>query len=187
MPRTPTRRAVLASLAALAATQLRPTRALAFDLDPDWTTSNPPYRIAGNLFYVGSRDLASFLVATHAGLVLINSNLATSPAQIRKSVEQLGYHWSDVKILLISHAHYDHCAGSAQILKETGAKYMVMDADVASVQSGGKTDFHYSDHPEMRFPSAKVDRVLHDGDTVQLGRTILTAHKTAGHTPGCTT
>jgi len=190
MPRT-TRRTVLASLAALAATRLaaHPARALgsASALDPDWTTPHPPYRIAGNLFYVGSRDLASFLVATHEGLILINGNLATSPVPIRAGVEQLGFRWSDVKILLISHAHYDHCAGSAQILKETGATYMVMDADVASVQSGGKTDFHFSAHPEMLFPAAKVNRTLHDGDAVRLGKTTLTAHKTAGHTPGCTT
>jgi len=185
MPSNPTRRTVLSSLAALAVTQITPARA--FKLDPDWTTQLPPFRIAGNLFYVGSRDLASFLVATHEGHILINSNLATSPAQIRKSVEQLGFEWRQVKILLISHAHYDHCAGSAQILKETGAQYQVMDADVASIQSGGKTDFHYSNHPEMLFPAAKVTRILHDGDTVQLGKTTLTAHKTAGHTPGCTT
>jgi metallo-beta-lactamase class B len=162
-------------------------RTLAFTLNPDWTTPLPPFRIAGNLFYVGSRDLASFLVSTGDGLILINSNLATSPAQIRKSVEQLGFRWNNIKILLISHAHYDHCAGSAQVLEQTGAKYMVMDADAASIQSGGKTDFYYANHPEMRFPPAKVDRILHDGDPVSLGMTTLTAHKTAGHTPGCTT
>ena len=187
MPRQTTRRTVLGSLAALAATQFASTRARAFSLNPDWTTQIPSYRIAGNLFYVGSRDLASFLVATDAGYILINSNLATSPAQIRRSIERLGFHWNDVKILLISHAHYDHCAGSAQILKETGAKYTVMDADIASIQSGGKTDFYYGNHPEMLFPPTKVGRILHDGDQVQLGKTTLTAHKTAGHTPGCTT
>jgi len=184
-----TRRSVLASCAAFAAANLAPARAVlaTAKLDPDWTTSLPPFRIAGDLFYVGSRDLASYLVATREGHILVNGNLATSPPQIRASVEKLGFHWSDLRILLISHAHYDHCAGSAQILKETGAKYMVMDADAASIQSGGKTDFHFGNHPEMLFPPAKVDRILGDGEQVQLGATTLTAHKTAGHTPGCTT
>jgi metallo-beta-lactamase class B len=84
---------------------------------PEWTTPIAPFRIADNLYYVGSRDLASYLVVTPAGEVLINSNLESSPPQIRRSVEQLGFHWSDVKILLISHAHSDHDAGSAAILR----------------------------------------------------------------------
>ena len=78
-----------------------------------WTTPFPAFRIAGNLYYVGSQDLASYLIVTPAGDILINSNLASSPPLIKKSVESLGFHWSDIRILLISHAHYDHCAGSA--------------------------------------------------------------------------
>ena len=101
----------------------------------------PPFRIAGNLYYVGSDDLASYLIATPEGLILINSNLTSSPPLIRKSVEALGFHFNDIKILLISHAHYDHCAGSAEIIKLTGAKYEVMDGDVPVVESGGKSDF----------------------------------------------
>lgn len=156
-------------------------------VDPDWTKPFPPFRIAGNLFYVGSSDLASYLVSTPKGLILINSNLASSPPQIRRSVERLGFHFNDIKILLISHGHYDHCAGSAQILKQTGAKYYVMDGDVAVVQSGGRNDFHYGHDRSMGFAAAHVDRVLHDGDTVQLGGVVLIAHKTAGHTRGTTT
>ena len=151
---------------------------------PEWTTAIAPFKIADNLYYVGSEDLAAYLVVTPAGDILINSNLESSPPQIRKSVEQLGFHWSDVKILLISHAHWDHDAGSAQILRETHAKYMVMDSDVPVVESGGKKDFAYASTP---YPAAHVDRVLHDGDEVRLGGVVLTAHKTAGHTPGCTT
>jgi metallo-beta-lactamase class B len=189
MPRNSpiSRRSFLASCAALTATQLAPSRGLAPNIDPDWTTQLPPFRIAGNLFYVGSRDLASYLVTTDMGHILINSNLVTSPPQIRASVEQLGFEWRQVKILLISHAHYDHCAGSAQILKETGAQYLVMDADVEDIQTGGKTNFFYANRPEFRYQPAKVTRKLHDGDQVQLGKTTLTAHKTAGHTKGCTT
>jgi metallo-beta-lactamase class B len=154
---------------------------------PEWTTPFPPFRIAGNLYYVGSADLASYLIATPQGLILINSNLTSSPPLIRKSVEALGFNFKDIEILLISHAHYDHCAGSAGIVKLTGAKYYVMAGDVSVVESGGKTDFHYGNDPSMRFPPAHVDRVLHDGDTVRLGSTVLTAHLTAGHTRGTTT
>jgi metallo-beta-lactamase class B len=157
------------------------------DSNPDWTTPMPPFRIAGNLHYVGSRDLASYLVTTPSGHILINSNLVTSPPQIRASVEKLGFRWKEVKILLISHAHYDHCAGSAQILRETGAKYMVMDGDLPVVQSGGKADFQYGSRAEFLYPPAKVDRVLHDRDRVSLGDVNITARKTAGHTKGCTT
>jgi metallo-beta-lactamase class B len=100
-------------------------------------------------------------------------------------VEKLGFKFSDVKILLISHAHWDHDAGSAALLKMTGAKHMVMDGDVSVVESGGKTDFQYAS--ENTYPPAKVDRVLHDGDEVRLGGAVLTAHLTPGHTKGCTT
>jgi metallo-beta-lactamase class B len=136
---------------------------------------------------VGSADLASYLIATPKGLILIDSNLASSPPLIRKSVEALGFRFSDIKILLISHAHVDHCAGSAEIIRETGAKYEVMDGDVSVVESGGKSDFAYGAEKDMQFAPAHVDRVLHDGDTVQLGGTVLTAHLTAGHTRGTTT
>lgn len=152
---------------------------------PDWTTPVAPFRIAGNLYYVGSRDLAAYLVVTPAGDILINSNLESSPPLIRRSVEQLGFHFSDIKILLISHAHSDHAGGSAAILKQTGAKYMVMDADVPLIEDGGHSDFAYGGHQLM--PPTHVDRVLHDGDEVRLGGSVLVAHKTAGHTRGCTT
>jgi metallo-beta-lactamase class B len=106
---------------------------------------------------------------------------------LRASVEKLGFRFADVKILLISHAHFDHDAGSAAIKQQTGAKYMVMEGDVAVVESGGKTDFQYGGDPSMRYPPAKVDRVLHDKDEVKLGDAVLVAHLTAGHTKGCTT
>ncbi len=153
----------------------------------EWGVPFPPFHIAGNLYYVGDQDLASYLVVTSQGMILINSNLQTSVPLIRKSVEQLGFRFGDIKILLISHAHYDHCAGSASILKQTGAKYFVMDGDVGVVESGGKTDFHYGSDASTHYPSAKVDRVLHDGDKVQLGEAVLVAHLTAGHTKGTTT
>ena len=154
---------------------------------PDWTTPFPPHRIAGNVYYVGSKDLASYLITTPKGHILINSSLQSSVPLIRKSVEQLGFKFSDIKILLISHAHYDHCAGSALVKQLTHAQYMVMDADVPVVESGGKLDFQYGQRREMLYPATKVDRVLHDGDEVRLGDVVLVAHLTAGHTKGCTT
>jgi metallo-beta-lactamase class B len=153
-------------------------------VSPAWTIPIAPFKIADNLYYVGSRDLASYLIVTPDGDILINSSLASSPPLIEKSITDLGFRLSDVKILLISHAHFDHDAGSAQILHDTGAKYMVMDADVSAVESGGAKDFAY---PDDRYPAAHVNRVLHDGDQVRLGNAVLTAHKTAGHTRGCTT
>jgi metallo-beta-lactamase class B len=154
---------------------------------PEWTRPFPPFRIAGNLYYVGSEDLASYLVVTPQGDILINSNLESSPPLIQKSVEALGFHMSDIKILLISHGHYDHCAGSAAIKRMTGAKYYVMAQDVSVVESGGQTDFQYGSDKSMQFPPTHVDHVLHDADKVNLGGTVLTAHLTAGHTKGTTT
>jgi metallo-beta-lactamase class B len=154
---------------------------------PEWTKPAPPFRIAGNLYYVGSEDLAAYIIVTPQGNILINSNLESSAPLIKQSVEALGFKFSDTKILLISHGHFDHCAGSAAILKLPGAKYYVMDADVSVVQSGGKTDFAYGADPEFQFPAAHVDRILHDGSKVSLGGAVLTAHLTPGHTKGTTT
>lgn len=155
------------------------------EVSSDWTAAQKPFQIAGNLYYVGSRDLAAYLIATPAGNILINSNLKSSPPQIRASVEALGFRWADTHILLNSQAHFDHAAGSAEILRETGAKMMVMEGDAQVVETGDAHDFAGSSLPP--YPPARVDRVLHDGDTVRLGGAVLTAHKTAGHSRGCTT
>jgi metallo-beta-lactamase class B len=153
----------------------------------DWTNPFPPYRIIGNIYYVGSRGLASYLITTPQGNILINSNLEKSVPMIRESVEKLGFHFSDTKILLISHAHWDHCAGSAAVKELTGAKYMVMDADVPEIEAGGKGNFQYGENLGSRYQPTKVDRVLHDGDEVRLGGAVLVAHLTPGHTKGTTT
>jgi metallo-beta-lactamase class B len=150
----------------------------------DWITPVSPFKISENLYYVGSRDLAAYLIVTPQGNILINANLESSPPQIHRSIEALGFRWTDTRILLNSQAHYDHVAGASEVLQETGAKQMVMDGDVDVVESGGATDF---DSTLPHFPGSRVDRILHDGETVALGGTILTAHKTAGHTRGCTT
>jgi metallo-beta-lactamase class B len=152
-----------------------------------WTEPFPPHRVVGNVYFVGSLSLASYLITTPQGHILINSNLESSVPMIRAGVEKLGFKFSDVKILLISHAHWDHCAGSAHVKELTGAKYMVMEQDVPEIEAGGKGNFHYGNDPGTFYKPTKVDRVLHDGDDVKLGGTVLTAHLTPGHTKGCTT
>jgi len=154
---------------------------------PDWTNPFPPFRIIGNIYYVGSQGLASYLIVTPEGNILINSNLEKSVPAIKESVEKLGFRFNDTKILLISHAHWDHCAGSAAVKELTGAKYMVMDRDAPEIEAGGKGNFQYGDVPGSRYQPAKIDRVLHDGDEVRLGGAVLTAHLTPGHTKGTTT
>jgi metallo-beta-lactamase class B len=154
---------------------------------PDWTAPFPPFKIAGNLYYVGSKGLANYLITTPAGHILINSDLEANVPLIKASIEKLGFKFTDVKILLISHAHWDHDAASDTVKKLTGAKYMVMDADVPVVESGGAADFHYGSDPTERYTPTRVDRILHDGGEVALGGTVLVAHLTPGHTKGCTT
>jgi metallo-beta-lactamase class B len=126
--------------------------------NPDWHAAIPGFKVAGNLYYVGTADLAVYLIQTPQGNILINSDFAEDVPTIRKSIEGLGFNYSDTKILLISHAHGDHDGGVGIVQKDTGARVMVMEGDVAEVQSTAQGR-----------PGAKVDRVLHDGDTVELG------------------
>jgi len=142
----------------------------------DWHREFPGFRIAGNLYYVGTADLAVYLIQTPQGNILINADFPEDVPLIRKSIESLGFKYQDTKILLISHAHGDHDAATGLIKKQTGAKLMVMDADVPEEESTARGR-----------PGAKVDRSLHDGDTVELGGSTLVAHLTGGHTRGCTT
>jgi metallo-beta-lactamase class B len=144
--------------------------------NPDWHRAIPGFKIAGNLYYVGTADLAAYLIATPQGNILINGNFKEDVPAIRTSIEGLGFKYADTKILLISHAHGDHDEGIGLIKSDTGARLMVMEADVAAVESTAPGR-----------PGAKVDRILHDRDTVELGGSKLTARLTPGHTPGCTT
>lgn len=135
-----------------------------------------PFHIVGNIYYVGTKTLSSFLIVTPAGNILLDSTYERNVPVIQKSVTQLGYKFSDIKILLGNHAHGDHMEGDAAVKDLTGATVEVMAEDVPmlqKIQPGGKP------HP--------IDKVLHDGDTVSLGGTTLVAHLTGGHTPGCTT
>jgi len=144
----------------------------------------PPHRIAGNLYYVGSRDISSYLVTTPKGHIVINSGFEETVPLIRASVEGLGFRMSDVRVLLASHAHSDHVAGHARLQEMTQAKVWVMQGDDGVVRSGGKGQYLYSD---SRWPACPVHRVLQDKDRVELGGAVLTGRRTAGHTRGCTT
>jgi metallo-beta-lactamase class B len=142
----------------------------------DQTTAFPPHKIVGNIYYVGTRTLSSFLIVTPQGNILIDSTYERNVPVIRKSVEQLGFKFSDIKILLGSHAHGDHQEGDAMIKQLTGAQVMAMAEDIPAlreIKPGGK------DHP--------IDKTLHDGESVSLGGATLVAHLTPGHTRGCTT
>ena len=156
--------------------------------DAAYLKSFPAHHVIANVYFVGTLGQANYLITTPQGTILINSGLEANVPMIKDSIAKLGFKYSDTKVLLISHAHFDHDAGAAQVVKDTGAKYEVMDTDVGVVESGGKTDFNYGDKGgENLYPAVKVGQVLHDGDTVSLGGTVLTAHKTPGHTKGCTT
>ena len=145
----------------------------------------PPYRIAGSLYYVGTNDITSYLVTTPAGHIVINAGYEETPALIVDSIEKLGFHARDVKILLNGQAHYDHVAGLAALQKLTGAQIYSSATEVAVLESGGKADFRFGN--EYTYPRVKVDRVVNDGDKVTLGGVTLIAHVTGGHSVGCTT
>jgi len=136
----------------------------------------PPHKVIGNVYFVGTADLGSYLITTREGHILVNSDYETTVPQIRASVAKLGFQFTDIKIVLGSHAHGDHMEGDAMVKELTGARVMAMEQDIPALKRitpGGKP------HP--------IDRVLHDGEEVKLGGSTLTAHLTPGHTKGCTT
>jgi acetyl esterase/lipase len=150
----------------------------------DWYEPFPAHKIMGNVYYVGSKDLATYLITTPEGHILINSGFERTVPLIQKSVESLGFKMTDVKILLASHAHSDHVAGHAALQKLTDAKVYVMRGDDDVIASGGKGQYLYT---KDRWDACKVDRVLQDRDEVKLGGVTLVARLTPGHTRGCTT
>lgn len=153
--------------------------------DSTWSQAYQPFRIAGNLYYVGTYDLACYLIATPKGHVLINSGLTESVPLIRKSVETLGFKFTDIRILLTTQAHYDHVAGLAEIKKLTGAKMMVQEGDAQVLADGGASDFALKGK-EIMFEPIKAERLLHNGDTIQIGDTKLLVLHHPGHTKGAT-
>jgi metallo-beta-lactamase class B len=173
---------VMGLAAALIASALVPPLATAQE---DGNQPAPPFRIADNLYFVGSSDMGSYLITTPAGHILIDAGYVSTVPIIEANMAALGFKVQDIKILLNTQAHADHAGGFADMKKRTGATLMVSGADADAIERGGARDFSLGDR--YLFPAVTVDRRLKDGDTVALGGTTLTAHLTPGHTMGCTT
>jgi len=152
----------------------------------DWTRPFPPFRILGNIYWVGSYDLSTYLITTPQGNILINTGVGDTAQQIKANVEKLGFKITDTKILTATHGHFDHVAGMAALKQMTGAKLMTSENDKELLETGGKADFRFGDTTSARFDPVKVDQTFKDGDTISLGGTVLTAHLHAGHTKGAT-
>lgn len=152
---------------------------------PDWNRPVEPFRIIGNISYVGTNELAAYLLTTPEGAVLIDGGLPESAPVIEAAIVKLGVKVEDIRVLLTTQAHFDHVGSLAELAVKSGGRVMVMAGDADLVERGGHGDYLFGD--SQPFPPVKVNRVLHDGDTVTLGGTTLVAHLTPGHTRGCTT
>jgi metallo-beta-lactamase class B len=150
-----------------------------------WNQPVKPYRIIGNIYYVGASDIASYLIVTPRGHILLDSGFVETVPQIQQNVVKLGFRLEDVKILINSHAHYDHAGGLALLKRLTAATLMTSEADAALLAAGGNGDPNFGD--KYPFEPVKTDRILRDGDKVQLGGVTMVAHLTPGHTKGNTT
>jgi metallo-beta-lactamase class B len=160
-------------------------KAQANETDRAWNRPVEPFRITGNVYYVGAVEVSSFLITTPKGHILLDSGLAETVPLIQANLKKLGFKIEDVKILINSHAHYDHAGGLADLKELTGAKLMTSEADAALLANGGKGDFRWGD--ALSYKPVKADRVLRDNDKVELGGVTLTARLTPGHTKGSTT
>lgn len=144
-----------------------------------------PFRIIGNVYYVGASEVTSFLIATPKGHILLDGGFAGTAAQIKGNIEKLGFKLKDVKILLNSQAHYDHAGGLAELKRSTDAEMLASEADKMLLERGGKGDFHLGDWGD--FETVNVDKIIKDGEKISLGGTTVKALLTPGHTKGCTT
>lgn len=150
-----------------------------------WNQPVEPFRIAGNLYYVGANEITSYLVTSPSGHILIDGGFAETAPQIERNIEKLGFKVTDIRILLNSHSHADHAGGLAELKRRTGAKLLISEADAIQIERGGHSDPAFGD--KYLFPAATVDGRLKDGEHVRVGNIDLTAHITPGHTKGCTT
>lgn len=150
-----------------------------------WNQPVPPFRIAGNLYYVGASEVTSYLITTPKGHILIDGGFAETAPQIRANIERLGFRLSDVRVLLNSHAHFDHAGGLAELKRITGATFYASPGDTPLLARGGHDDPQFGNR--FPFPPITPDRLIADGQRVVVDGTALTAHITAGHTRGCTT
>ena len=165
---------------------LLPSPAARGQTPPAWTRPFAPFKLIGNIYWVGSYDLSTYLVTTPQGHILINTGVGDTAQQIKASVEQLGFKMADVKILTATHGHWDHVAGIAALKRMTGAELVVSEPEKELLESGGKTDFRFGSVEGSWFEPVKVDRTFRDGGTLALGGTVLTAHLHPGHTKGAT-
>ncbi|MDQ6889595.1 MAG: subclass B3 metallo-beta-lactamase [Bacteroidota bacterium] len=149
----------------------------------EWLMSYQPFRIAGNLYYVGTYDLACYLITTTQGNILVNTGLASSSAQIKNNIENLGFNFADTKILLTTQAHYDHMGAMDAIKNKTGAQLMVDEKEADVLATGGNSDYALGGHGSAYKP-VKPDRLLHDGDTIHLGDMQIVMLHHPGHTKG---
>jgi metallo-beta-lactamase class B len=178
-------RALLAALCLAA--PFAPPR-LAGQADPEarsWNQPVAPFRIIGNVYYVGANEITSYLIATDRGLILIDGGFVETAPQIRDNIARLGFQLHDVKVILNSHAHYDHAGGLAQLKDWTGARLLASAGDAPLLAAGGRADPSFGD--KLPFPPVRVDSLLRDREAVTLGNATLVAHLTPGHTRGCTT
>lgn len=152
-----------------------------------WYEATEPIRIVGPIHYVGTADLGAYLITTPAGHILIDGAMRESAAQLEDSIRKVGAKPEEIRILLITQAHVDHVGTLAYFKKRSGARLAVMGPDEPILRSGGSKDYLFADKPSYHFEPVVADRVLKEGDTVELGGVVLTAHLTPGHTPGCTT
>ena len=150
-----------------------------------WAAPVAPFRIADNLYYVGAADITSYAITTREGLILIDGGFAQMARQIVANLHTLGFDIRDVRIILTTHAHYDHVGAIAELRRMSGAQLYVSGADAEQMARGGYGDFAFGDR--FLYPPVQADRILHDGEVVRLGEARLTAHITPGHTRGCTT
>jgi metallo-beta-lactamase class B len=150
-----------------------------------WNKPVAPFRIAGNLYYVGAVEITSYLITTPEGHFLLDGGFVETAPQIERNVTELGFQLTDVKFLLNSHAHFDHAGGLAELKKVTGARFVASERDAPLLRSGGHGDFRFGD--TLTFPPIAPDQIVHDGEALQLGNQIMIAHLTPGHTKGCTT
>ena len=183
-------RRLLGAVALAAAAALHGPAPLGAQADPDSRSRNQPvepFRIVGNLYYVGASDIAIFLIATDRGLILLDGGYQETAPQIRDNVARLGFKIADVKMLLNSHAHFDHAGGLAQLEAWSGARLLASAGDAPLLAAGGPDFASGPDPHQPRFPPVRADRLVRDGEAVTLGNTTLVAHLTPGHTPGCTT
>lgn len=150
-----------------------------------WNEPVKPFRIVGNIYYVGVSGVTSFLITTLNGAILIDGGFPETAPLIAKNVAELGFHLRDVKYLLNSHAHYDHSGGLAELKRLSGAEMIASRADGETLASGRQ--INYGLGQDALFPPVRVDRIIGDKEIVQLGEMQLTAHLTPGHTKGCTT